>query len=151
MTVSQQLQAGNCPLFAVSPSDIHTLPCRNRQCPPCRDAACRVDRSSADVPFHRCSQRDCPPGDWLACSIFHTGLRGIGPRGDGPMNYPSRSTTTPTSMMWSSTAGRFATAKRSHRRNSAMSLNTRHCPLKKTYPGSALGSSSALEHMAACS
>src|SRR5437764_12525613 len=41
--------------FLTSRSDVHTLPYRNRQCPPCLDAVCRAGRSSVDDRDRRCS------------------------------------------------------------------------------------------------
>ena len=46
--------------------------------------------------------------------------------------------------------GRSATGRKSRPRNSVMTLDTRHCPSRRTYPGSAANSSSVLVHSADC-
>jgi hypothetical protein len=51
--------AANYPLRSTTPSDAHTRPCRNRQCPLYHDAAYRVDRSSAGDQCHQCSRWGC--------------------------------------------------------------------------------------------
>ncbi len=43
-----------------------------------------------------------------------------------------------------------ATATKSRPRNSAMTLDTRHCPSRRTYLGNAANSSSVLAHSADC-
>jgi hypothetical protein len=46
--------------------------------------------------------------------------------------------------------GEIRDRKKSRPRNSAMTLDTRHCPSRRTYPGNAASSSSVLVHTADC-
>lgn len=46
--------------------------------------------------------------------------------------------------------GEISKRKKKHPSNSVRSLGTRHFPLKKTYPGNAVSSSSAVVHMGDC-
>jgi hypothetical protein len=60
MALFRKLRANVRIVGTSSRSGVHTLPCRSRQCPRGRDAACLAGRSSADDPCHRCSRRGCP-------------------------------------------------------------------------------------------
>jgi hypothetical protein len=52
--------------FMADRAGFRTRPCRSRPCPPCRDAASRVDRFSAGNLFGRCSHSGCRH-QWPSC------------------------------------------------------------------------------------